>query len=226
MTFHSPGPDGKDKESSNPYKDGEVSKEAGAKEVKAAKPEAGANPKKAAAPKAAKSSKETSSSAAAASAGEKKLPVMNSQETVAAKADVSAEKPGVPTKKPGVMETLRESARVTDPEERTLAYINPLSALKLGASVNVCLLVIVLVASAVIYALLGIAGVWDNLNSLLGDLTGMGSFGSAEYFGIVLTVGIIEVIIFSLLAPVLAVMYNLSAKLVGGLRITVSKRSE
>lgn len=219
MTFHSPGPDGKDKESSNPYKDGEVSKEAGAKEVKAAKPEAGANPKKAAAPKAAKSSKETSSSAAAASAGEKKLPVMNSQETVAAKADVSAEKPGV-------METLRESARVTDPEERTLTYINPLSALKLGAAVNVCLLVIILVASAVMYALLGIAGVWDNLNSLLGDLTGMGTFGSAEYFGIVLTVGIIEVIIFSLLAPVLAVMYNLSAKLVGGLRITVSKRSE
>lgn len=124
------------------------------------------------------------------------------------------------------METLRESARVTDPEERTLTYINPLSALKLGAAVNVCLLVIVLVASAVMYALLGIAGVWDNLNSLLGDLTGMGSFGSAEYFGIVLTVGIIEVIIFSLLAPVLAVMYNLSAKLVGGLRITVNKRSE
>ena len=113
-------------------------------EVKAAKPEAGANPKKAAAPKAAKSPKKTSSSAAAASAGEKKVPVKNSQETTAAKADASAEKPGVPAKKPGVMETLRESARVTDPEERTLTYINPLSALKLGAAVNVCLLVIVL----------------------------------------------------------------------------------
>ena len=203
MTFHSPGPDGKDKESSNPYKDGEASKEAGAKEVKAA-----SAPETAADSKNAKSEPKSSGSA-----------VKDGKATAVTKSETSANKTGV-------LETLKESARLTDPEERTLIYVNPLSALKLGAAVNVCLLVIVLVASAVMYALLGIAGVWNNLNSLLGDLTGMGSFGSAEYFGIVLTVGIIEVIIFSLLAPVLAVMYNLSAKLVGGLRITVNKRSE
>ena len=203
MTFHSPGPDGKDKESSNPYKDGEASKEAGAKEVKAA-----SAPETAADSKNAKSEPKSSGSA-----------VKDGKATAATESETSANKTGV-------LETLKESARLTDPEERTLTYVNPLSALKLGAAVNVCLLIVLLVASAVMYVLLGIAGVWENLNALLGDLTGMGSFGISEYFTIVLAVGVVEAVVFTLLAPVLAMLYNLAAKLVGGLRITVSKRSE
>lgn len=127
-----------------------------------------------------------------------------------------------PAQKPGMMAALRESARTVDPEERRLAYINPMSALKLGFTVNVCLLVILLVASIVMYAVLGLAGVWDNLNSLLGDLTGMGSFGIGQYLTIVLGVGLLEVVVFTLLAPVMAIMYNLAAKIVGGLSVTVS----
>ena len=223
MTFHSPGPDGKDKESSNPYKDGEASQEAGAKEVKAGESSADGAASVASGGEldgSAESGKTTvTPSANESQAQSSSSAVKDNQASAATKSEASENKPGV-------LETLKESARLTDPEERTLTYINPLSALRLGAAVNVCLLIILLVASIVVYILLGIAGVWENLNALLGDLTGMGSFGISEYFTIVLAVGVVEAVLFTLLAPVVATLYNLAAKLVGGLRITVNKRSE
>ena len=119
------------------------------------------------------------------------------------------------------MDALRSSATTVNPEERAVTHINPMSALKLGFMVNLCFLVVLLVASLLLYIVLGIAGVWGNLNSLLGDLTGTGSFGILEYLGVVLAFGLVELVVFTLLAPVLAMIYNLSAQIIGGLRVTV-----
>lgn len=126
-----------------------------------------------------------------------------------------------PAHKVGFMDALRSSATTVNPEERAVTHINPMSALKLGFMVNLCFLVVLLVASLLLYIVLGIAGVWGNLNSLLGDLTGTGSFGILEYLGVVLAFGLVELVVFTLLAPLLAMIYNLSAQIIGGLRVTV-----
>lgn len=105
--------------------------------------------------------------------------------------------------------------------ERSITHIDPKSALKIGFVINLCVFGIGLVAAALLYLVLGVAGVWGNLNSLLGDLMGSGNFGAGTYFGIVIALGLLELVIFTLLAPVMAYIYNLSAKLIGGLRVTV-----
>lgn len=104
---------------------------------------------------------------------------------------------------------------------RSLTHIDPTSALKVGFIISACLFGVAVIAAALLYVLLEIAGVWDNLNSLLADLSGLGEFGAGSYFGVVIAVSLIEVVIFTLLAPVMAIIYNISAKLFGGLRLEV-----
>lgn len=104
-------------------------------------------------------------------------------------------------------------------EERSIMHIDPISALKVGFLLSASLFLVWIVAAVVIYMGLGIAGVWDKLNGLIGDLTGSGEFGFGTYSGVVFVLGLVELVILTLLAPVAAVAYNASAQLLGGLRI-------
>lgn len=104
-------------------------------------------------------------------------------------------------------------------EERSITRIDPISALKVGFLMSAALFAVWLVAALVIYIGLAIAGVWDKLNGLIGDLTGTGEFGFGTYFGAVFALGLLELVVLTLLAPVAAVAYNASAQLLGGLRV-------
>lgn len=104
-------------------------------------------------------------------------------------------------------------------EERSITHIDPISALKVGFLMSAALFAVWLVAALVIYIGLAIAGVWDKLNGLIGDLTGTGEFGFGTYFGAVFALGLLELVVLTLLAPVAAVAYNASAQLLGGLRV-------
>lgn len=104
-------------------------------------------------------------------------------------------------------------------EERSITHIDPISALKVGFLMSAVLFAVWLVAALVIYIGLAIAGVWDKLNGLIGDLTGTGEFGFGTYFGAVFALGLLELVVLTLLAPVAAVAYNASAQLLGGLRV-------
>lgn len=104
-------------------------------------------------------------------------------------------------------------------EERSITHIDPISALKVGFLMSAALFAVWLVATLVIYIGLAIAGVWDKLNGLIGDLTGTGEFGFGTYFGAVFALGLLELVVLTLLAPVAAVAYNASAQLLGGLRV-------
>lgn len=107
--------------------------------------------------------------------------------------------------------------------DRAITHIDPISALKMGLVFNLALFAVWFVAMALIYIVLGSAGVWDRLNSLVADLTGSDGMTAGLYFGAVVALGLVEVVVFTLLAPVVALIYNSAAALFGGVRVTLDR---
>ncbi len=105
--------------------------------------------------------------------------------------------------------------------DSTLNRISPRSALRVAAAMNTVLFLVWMVAALVVFIGLGISGVWGRMNSLLADLTGSDTVGAGTYFGVAAGVGVLEAVVVTVLAPVVAVLYNSVATLVGGLRVTV-----
>ncbi|WP_034985127.1 DUF3566 domain-containing protein [Corynebacterium jeikeium] len=107
--------------------------------------------------------------------------------------------------------------------QRTITYIEPISALKMALIFNLALFAVWFVAMALIYIVLGAAGTWDRLDSLIGDLTDSSGMSAGMYFGAVVAIGLFEVVLFTLLAPVAALIYNASSSILGGLRIQLDR---
>ncbi|MGJ4050135.1 DUF3566 domain-containing protein [Corynebacterium macclintockiae] len=107
--------------------------------------------------------------------------------------------------------------------QRTVTYIEPISALKMALIFNLALCAVWFVAMALIYIILGAAGTWDRLDSLVGDLTNSSGFSAGMYFGGVVALGLFEVVLFTLLAPIAALIYNASSSILGGVRIQLDR---
>ena len=246
MAFHSPGNGHQSKDGSNPYsKDGEAgsvagqAKAPGATEGKNAagagkaprpgqKPAAGKNGKKKRKKGPKQATPSTPSNATdnvvgngtAGAPGEaagngKELASSVENKDADKTVDQDADKPATSRKFGWGLGSRDERVY----EERSITHIDPISALKVGFLMSAALFAVWLVATLVIYIGLAIAGVWDKLNGLIGDLTGTGEFGFGTYFGAVFALGLLELVVLTLLAPVAAVAYNASAQLLGGLRV-------
>ncbi|WP_296216357.1 DUF3566 domain-containing protein [uncultured Corynebacterium sp.] len=107
--------------------------------------------------------------------------------------------------------------------QRTVTYIEPISALKMALIFNLALFAVWFVAMALIYIVLGAAGTWDRLDSLIGDLTNSSGLSAGMYFGGVAAIGLFEVVLFTLLAPIAALIYNASSSILGGVRIQLDR---
>ncbi|RAV34526.1 DUF3566 domain-containing protein [Corynebacterium heidelbergense] len=106
---------------------------------------------------------------------------------------------------------------------RTLTRIDPKSAFKLAAMFSVALFLVWLVAMLIVWFLLVITGIWGKANGMLGDISGGSVIGTGMYFGVVVGWGLLEIVVVTLLAPVMAAVYNACASLVGGLRVTFDR---
>jgi hypothetical protein len=113
----------------------------------------------------------------------------------------------------------------------TLASIDPFSALKLSFLLSVAAGIALVIAVVVLWFLLSSLGVFDNLNSVLGDLgmnTQTKKFDIYDYVGfgkvvsISIVIAVINAALLTALATLSAFLYNLSAGLVGGVRVTLS----
>ena len=120
--------------------------------------------------------------------------------------------------------TLGFSSNALGPgNERFITHVDPKSALKVGFAFNLAVFAIWVVAMVLLWIVLNVAGVWGRLNSLAGDLAD-GKFSAGLYFGTVFGLGLFELVIFTLLAPVAAVVFNSATTFFGGLRIGVEKQ--
>ena len=113
----------------------------------------------------------------------------------------------------------------------TVASIDPWSALKLSFLLSVAAVIALVIGVAVLWFVLDGIGVFDELNKVLGSIglsTTTEKFDIYKYVGfskvisIAIVIGVINAALLTALATVTTLLYNLSAGLVGGVRVTLS----
>ena len=106
--------------------------------------------------------------------------------------------------------------------------IDPWSALKVSLLLNVALFFIWMIAVAFLYLVLGAMGVWNKLNSNVGDLLTNSSGGGGDLvsatsiFGGAALVGLVNIVLLTAMATIGAYIYNLSTDIVGGVEVTLA----
>lgn len=114
-----------------------------------------------------------------------------------------------------------------------LSRVEPWSVTKFSFVISLVAFVVLFIAIAVLYGLLAALGVFDALTETLRDLTTSGDtqstfdpaswFSASRVLGYAALIGALNVILITALATVGAVLYNLSADLVGGVEVTLSE---
>lgn len=111
----------------------------------------------------------------------------------------------------------------------TVSRVDPFSVFKVSFLLSVAVGIATVVMVGVLWTVLAGMGVFDNLNELLRTLDREGSnFNLMDYigFGKVLSlsvlIGVIDVILMTAIATLMAFLYNICASLVGGLQLTLT----
>jgi hypothetical protein len=113
----------------------------------------------------------------------------------------------------------------------TVASVDPFSVLKLSFLLSVAAGIALVIAVIVLWLVLSAIGVFGDLNSVLGDLgmnTSTKKFDIYNYVGfpkvvsISIVIAVVDAALLTALATLSAFLYNLSAGLVGGVRVTLS----
>ena len=113
----------------------------------------------------------------------------------------------------------------------SIRRIDPWSVMKFSFAVSFVLLVVIIVATAVLYLALDAMGVFDSLNKTLAELftsNGGGDNGfkitAGGVIGVSAILGAINVVLFTALMTLGAFVYNVCADLVGGVEVTLAER--
>lgn len=106
-----------------------------------------------------------------------------------------------------------------------LVYIDVWSLVKLSFLVWLCLGIVVIVASALIWVVLFSTGIFDTLDETLRDMLGDDNFAIANSFGIgqvlifSFIIALLNTIVGTALGAVGGFLYNLSVRFTGGLLV-------
>ena len=110
-----------------------------------------------------------------------------------------------------------------------IKHIDPWTVMKITFVVTLVMLVVIVIAAAIIYAVLGQMGVWDQINSLVNSVAPTTAspalhnpLSGNRIVGITAVVGGINVILMTALATLGAAIYNLISDLVGGIEVTLT----
>ncbi|MFV8382317.1 DUF3566 domain-containing protein [Corynebacterium hindlerae] len=104
----------------------------------------------------------------------------------------------------------------------TVQRINPLAAFRTAMVLSLSALVAWMICVSLLYAGMGAAGVWDNLNSVIGGAGGEGTVTFTLVLSLAGLIGAILAILISVLAPLIALVYNATVDLFGGLEVTLN----
>lgn len=109
--------------------------------------------------------------------------------------------------------------------------IDPMSMTRTAFFLSLAIAIVVLVAIVVIWVLLSIAGFFDAVGGTIGDLAGSGSaatnlFSFPRVLGFALVVSAIQVVTTTGFATLFAVLYNITVRWAGGLKVSVTGLAE
>ncbi len=106
-----------------------------------------------------------------------------------------------------------------------LVYIDFWSRVKLSFLVGLCLGIVGIVGSFLIWTVLNQTGIFDQVTGLFKDISGAGGtnlktiLGIGQVMGFSIVVAILDIVVITALGAVFALLYNLSVKITGGLLV-------
>ena len=106
-----------------------------------------------------------------------------------------------------------------------LVYIDFWSTVKLSFLAGICLAIIAIVGTFLIWTVLDRTGIFDQVNSLVKDISGAGGgdlravLGLGQVMGFSLVVAILDIVVVTALGAVFALLYDRSVKITGGLLV-------
>jgi Transmembrane domain of unknown function (DUF3566) len=111
-----------------------------------------------------------------------------------------------------------------------VSRIDPWSVLKMSFLLSVALGIVTVVAAIVLWSVLDLTGVFDKVNSLMTDIQGAegGGFDLKQYASLgqvasfATIIAVVNVVLLTALSMLAAVLYNISATLVGGIGVTLT----
>ena len=111
-----------------------------------------------------------------------------------------------------------------------VSKVDPWSVLKMAFLLSVALGIVTVVAAIVLWTVLDLTGIFDQVDGLLGTLAGsegggfelkkVASLGQVASFATIIAV--VNVVLLTALSMLSAVLYNISATLVGGIGVTLT----
>ena len=125
----------------------------------------------------------------------------------------------------------RQAGRTRRAQLRVV-QVDAWSVMKTSFLLSIALGIVLVVAVAIIWAVLGAAGVWDSINSIVQQAVGGENtepfdiqeyVGTSRVLGFTMIVAVIDVILITAIATLGAFLYNLSAALLGGIEVTLAE---
>ncbi|MFC5731220.1 MULTISPECIES: DUF3566 domain-containing protein [Nocardioides] len=116
-----------------------------------------------------------------------------------------------------------------------LTRIDPWSVMKTSFLLSIAFAVVTVVSVAMVWQVLGAAGVWDSINSTIQESIGgedIAAFriedylGTSRVLGFTMLVAAIDVVLITAAATLLAFLYNMAAALLGGVEITLAEDAQ
>lgn len=113
-----------------------------------------------------------------------------------------------------------------------LTRIDPWSVMKTSFLLSIAFAVVTVVSVAMVWQVLGAAGVWESINSTIQESIGgedVAGFriedylGTSRVLGFTMLVAAIDVVLITAAATLIAFLYNMSAALLGGVEITLAE---
>jgi hypothetical protein len=123
-------------------------------------------------------------------------------------------------------------ARGTRKARLRLTHVDPWSVMKTAFLLSIALGIVTVIAVAVVWSVLGAAGVWDSINRTVQDVLGGDSgstfdvenyVGTSRVMGFTMIVAVVDVVLITAIATLGAFMYNLAAALLGGVEVTLAE---
>lgn len=113
-----------------------------------------------------------------------------------------------------------------------LTRIDPWSVMKTAFLLSIAFGVVTIVSVMMVWGVLGAAGLWDSINTTVTDVVGgedSAGFDIKEYVGLSRVLGfttlvaVVDVILLTAIATLVAFLYNMAAALLGGIEVTLAE---
>lgn len=170
--------------------------------------------------------------------GAAQRPQVPGQRPVQGRPAAPGQRPATPGQRPDQSRPGQSTAGLIKPAPKAkvrrarllVSKVDPWSVLKMAFLLSVALGIVTVVAAIVLWTVLDLTGIFDQVDGLLGTLAGsegggfelkkVASLGQVASFATIIAV--INVVLLTALSMLSAVLYNISATLVGGIGVTLT----